>query len=131
MEVAIAIAFLVVFLFGLYMISPLLAPKQMNLMGMHVVITGGSYGIGFAVAREAFSRGAKVSIMARKKLQLQEAVDAINSIDHRFSGQKVRAVAVDVTDAAAVSMAMQEAVEHNGAVDVLVNCAGKLYDYCN
>ncbi|XP_055335232.1 3-ketodihydrosphingosine reductase-like [Paramacrobiotus metropolitanus] len=115
---------IVSFLFLLYMISPLLAPKQMNLRGVHVLITGGSYGIGFSVAKEAFRLGAHVTIVARGAAKLKEAKDQILALEPLMPSQKVAALSLDITDAKNVPLAFSEAVEANGPIDVLINCAG-------
>ena len=78
----------------------------------------------FAVAKEAYQRGARVTIIARKQAQLNEAREAIESLDRRFSSQKVHAISLDITQADQVPAALQEAVQQNGPIDVLINCAG-------
>jgi NAD(P)-dependent dehydrogenase (short-subunit alcohol dehydrogenase family) len=80
------------------------------LEGQHAVVTGGSRGIGSAIARELAERGANVTIMSRS---LPNELDAA-----------VTAIACDVTDAASIRNAFAQAVELNGAINVLVNNAG-------
>ncbi|CAN6246440.1 unnamed protein product [Urochloa humidicola] len=79
----------------------------------HVFITGGSSGIGLAMATAAAREGARVSILARNLARLEEARAAIQ----RDSGRSdVGVHAADVRDASAVARALEEA----GPVDVLV-----------
>jgi 3-dehydrosphinganine reductase len=86
-----------------------------KLAGTHVVITGGSSGIGLATARIAASRGARVSLVARDADRLARAGASIGSV--------VTATA-DVTDADAVRRAFAHLTEAQGPCDVLVTSAG-------
>lgn len=86
---------------------------RIALKDSHVFITGGSSGIGLAMATAAAREGARVSILARNLARLEEARAAIQ----RDSGRDdVGVHAADVRDADAVAHALQEA----GPVDVLV-----------
>ncbi|CAL4884869.1 unnamed protein product [Urochloa decumbens] len=86
---------------------------RVPLKGRHVFITGGSSGIGLAMATAAAREGARVSILARNLARLEEARAAIQ----RDSGRSdVSVHAADVRDADAVARALEEA----GPVDVLV-----------
>jgi len=73
----------------------------------HVVVVGGSSGIGLAVARQALSRGAEVTVMARDANRLQSSIQ--KALESRATG-----IAVDVTDEAAVTaaFAMVPAPQH-------------------
>ncbi len=89
-----------------------------KLANAHVVITGGSSGIGLETARLAVARGARVSLIARDAGRLAAAADQI--------GAAVTAPA-DVTDADALAAALTTATEVNGPCDVLVTSAGSSY----
>ncbi|XVF13938.1 hypothetical protein REPUB_Repub09cG0013000 [Reevesia pubescens] len=78
----------------------------------HVFITGGSSGIGLALARQAASQGAKVSLLARSLNKLEEAKESIRL----YSGVDVSIFSADVRDYDAV----QRAVDDAGPIDVLV-----------
>jgi NAD(P)-dependent dehydrogenase (short-subunit alcohol dehydrogenase family) len=80
------------------------------------LITGSSRGFGWELAKAALDGGDNVVATARRPEQLDELV--------RTYGDRVRAVALDVTDAAAARGAVQTAVEEFGALDVVVNNAG-------
>ncbi|HET9889464.1 MAG TPA: oxidoreductase [Mycobacterium sp.] len=80
------------------------------------LITGSSRGFGRALAKAVLDSGDRVVATARQPAQLQDLV--------RDYGDRVRAVALDVTDAAAARAAVQTAVEEFGALDVVVNNAG-------
>jgi short-subunit dehydrogenase len=83
-----------------------------------VVITGGSEGIGRAVAEHAVARGARVGLVARHRHELDAALEALG-------GERVGAVAVaDVADRRRLEAALAALGEQLGPVDILVNNAG-------
>jgi NAD(P)-dependent dehydrogenase (short-subunit alcohol dehydrogenase family) len=79
-------------------------------------ITGSSRGLGRKVAEAALAAGDLVVATARMPEQLEDLVD-------RY-GDQVRAVQLDVTDAAAAAGAVQTAITAFGRLDVVVNDAG-------
>ncbi|MDQ3946972.1 MAG: SDR family oxidoreductase [Actinomycetota bacterium] len=83
--------------------------------GSLAVVTGGSSGIGRAVAVRLLAAGNRVIITGRRKEALEEAVAALSDA----GGAGAEALAFDVTDEAAVNAALGDL-----AVDVLVNNAG-------
>ncbi|PKU62108.1 3-dehydrosphinganine reductase TSC10A [Dendrobium catenatum] len=87
-------------------------PTRIPIKGRHVFITGGSSGIGFAIARLAAAEGARVSILARNRQRLDEARDSIRLA----TGVEVGVYSVDVRDAEAVARAIEVA----GPIDVLI-----------
>lgn len=87
-------------------------PTKIPIKGRHVFITGGSSGIGLALAKRAASDGARVSILARSQGKLEEAKEAIRL----STGIDVAIFSADVRDFEAV----QRAVDTAGPVDVLV-----------
>jgi NAD(P)-dependent dehydrogenase (short-subunit alcohol dehydrogenase family) len=82
------------------------------------IVTGGSKGIGLAIARAFLDRGMQVAISARKDGELQEAARRLGSAD------RVLAVRADVREAADAQRLVDETVRRFGGVDVLVNNAG-------
>jgi 3-dehydrosphinganine reductase len=84
--------------------------------GRHVIITGGSSGIGLATASLLGREGATVSLMARDPGRLRSAAAAI--------GPQAAIFPVDVTDRAALRQAIDQARERHGPCDILVTCAG-------
>jgi len=106
-------------------------------MKTHVIISGGSKGIGKAVAIEYASLGADVTIIARGKKDLAEAKDEIEK-NRKRPDQKVRTVSLDLTKIkfpTPSSDANDETpLEHDattreilgeqGVCDILINCCG-------
>jgi NAD(P)-dependent dehydrogenase (short-subunit alcohol dehydrogenase family) len=80
------------------------------------LITGSSRGLGRALAEAVLAAGHSLIATARNPKQLSELVD-------RY-GDRVRAVALDVTDERAAALAVASAVDTFGRLDVLVNNAG-------
>ena len=79
-------------------------------------ITGTSKGFGRVWAEAALARGDRVAATARDVKTLQPLVDGY--------GERVAAIALDVTDKAAVGRAVAEAIERFGRIDVAINNAG-------
>ena len=87
-----------------------------NLNGQHALVTGAGQGIGEAIARQLLAQGAKVTVLGRKPESLQKLVDA-----HPDQCQMVLA---DVADEAQIKAAFAQAVQAQGAINILVNNAG-------
>ena len=89
----------------------------------HAIITGGSSGIGLAIAVLLAERGANITLMARRPDLLASARDTVLAA-RRSPEQKILTVPVDVADKAAVDAAFAKAVAENGPCDFLVTSAG-------
>ena len=83
------------------------------------IVTGASSGLGRYFALTLAKAGAKVAVAARRTDRLMELVDEIAS----FDGHALP-VALDVTDPASVSKAVETAETELGRLDILVNTAG-------
>ncbi len=90
-----------------------------NLTGKHVLVTGGSAGIGAALAEGFAKRGATVGICARRTDQLHEVLERC-----RVHAPESRAWSVDLADLDGLESFARRASEELGGVDVLVNNAG-------
>ena len=73
--VTITITLLIIFLGVTLLWKP--SPRLKTLGGKHVLITGGSSGIGLAIAKEALSQGAFVTLIARSSAKLEKAIDKL------------------------------------------------------
>jgi 3-dehydrosphinganine reductase len=95
----------------------------MGAESQHAVITGGSSGIGLAIAQRLVRTGTHVSIIARDPLKLNAAQAQIEQ--HRTtSAQQVLTFTADVSDRAQAESAIQGAIAQLGAPDQLITCAG-------
>jgi 3-dehydrosphinganine reductase len=94
-----------------------------RLADAHVLVTGGSSGIGLATARCALERGARVSIVARDPGRLARALGELE----RDGGDRTRVAAepADVTDPERLDAAFGRLAAQLGPVDVLVTSAGE------
>ena len=83
---------------------------------MHVVVTGASSGIGEAIAREYLNRGAKVTLIARRRDRLDKLAEGNESRAH--------VVQADLGNPEVAFSWLDAAEEAMGPIDVLVNNAG-------
>src|SRR3981189_3933519 len=93
---------------------------QRKLEGKIALITGGSRGIGAAIAKRRASDGANVAITYTKGADAAESV--VKEIER--AGRKAIAIQADAADADAVKAAVEKTVATFGRLDVLVNNAG-------
>ncbi|XP_045617477.1 3-ketodihydrosphingosine reductase [Procambarus clarkii] len=100
--------------------------KKKDLKGKHVLITGGSSGIGLSVAHDVAGRGANVTLIARSVSNLEKARDEVaGTISKVASGGKVQFFSADLSGSPEkVSLAVKSAEASLGPVFMLVNCAG-------
>ncbi len=96
-----------------------MAISDFRMDGRVALVTGGSRGLGFAMARNFAAAGARVALVARRKAELDEAVAAIAK-----EGGVASAHVCDVSKAPEIAHAFAEIVTAHGKVDVLVNNAG-------
>ena len=95
----------------------------MDYQGDRVLITGGSSGIGLALARQLAGRGANVTILARDKDKLQRAATQINQ-ERALGASDCQWLPVDVTESQAVQDALIAWIDQAGPPDYLINSAG-------
>lgn len=91
----------------------------MDLKGKIALVTGSTKGIGRGIADGLAKAGAKVVVVSRNQEQCDQVAQEI-----RNSGGDALAVAVDLTDLAAIEALVEKAVLHYGRIDILVNNAG-------
>jgi NAD(P)-dependent dehydrogenase (short-subunit alcohol dehydrogenase family) len=92
---------------------------DLELKGKTAIVTGGSRGIGKAVARELATEGARVVIASRTRDALEAAARELS----KETGATVLPIPVDTTDDASVKTMVQQARQALGHIDILVNSA--------
>jgi 3-oxoacyl-[acyl-carrier protein] reductase len=92
---------------------------DLDLRGSRVLITGGSRGLGFAIAGALSAEGAAVGLVARETAGLVAAAERLAD-----QGTRVATATADVTDSAALSRAVGQIAESLGGLDHLVANAG-------
>jgi NAD(P)-dependent dehydrogenase (short-subunit alcohol dehydrogenase family) len=91
---------------------------QFGLTGRVALVTGGSKGIGRAVANALAGQGVHLAICARSKPELESAATELRAL-----GVQALAIPTDMTDAEAVQRFVDSAANHFGRIDILVNNA--------
>jgi 3-dehydrosphinganine reductase len=87
------------------------------------LVTGGSSGIGRALALALARAGAHVAIVARREAPLRDTAEALRGAA-RHAAQRFAAIPADVADPAQAAQAVAAAVAALGGLDVVVNNAG-------
>ncbi|HEV2188967.1 MAG TPA: SDR family oxidoreductase [Stellaceae bacterium] len=95
---------------------------DIRLDGKSAIVTGGSKGLGLAIAKEYAASGADVAILARDQASLNDAKVAIQAMGGKG---KVLAISCDVSKAAAIEAACAQCNSEFGKVDIFVNNAGQ------
>lgn len=95
----------------------------MRLKGKTALITGGSQGIGEAIAYRFAAEGAEVGVVASSSRDKAEGICG----KIRQKGGKAHALVADVSKVAAINAMAKEAEKALGHVDILVNSAGVFY----
>jgi len=95
---------------------------DIRLDGKSAIVTGGSKGLGLAIAEEYAASGADVAILARDPGTLAEAKQQIAA---GAPGRKVAAISCDVSKAADIKKAYDQVMSEFGKVDIFVNNAGQ------
>jgi NAD(P)-dependent dehydrogenase (short-subunit alcohol dehydrogenase family) len=94
----------------------------MRLKDQVAIVTGGSQGIGEAVARRYAAEGAKVAIVNRTASKGEAIADSI-----RKSGGAARAFAADLSRVSEIDRVVAEVIKAYGTVDILLNNAGAYF----
>jgi NAD(P)-dependent dehydrogenase (short-subunit alcohol dehydrogenase family) len=96
---------------------------RLSFQRQNVVITGGSRGLGLALAQELVEEGARVVLLARDGQELERARQIL-----RFKRPQAQVIILpcDVTDKDQLTMALAEALAQCGTIDMLINNAGAI-----
>jgi len=92
----------------------------LDLTGRIAIVTGGTRGIGRAIAKALAGEGVRVAITARDEKEIADAVAKLN----QSSGGNVAGYVCDVRDYEQVKSVFARVAQDLGGVDVLVNNAG-------
>lgn len=116
--------------FALFSYMGLLPPRSRRrdsfYAGKHVVITGGSSGIGMELARVLVAAGASVTLVARKEAKLKAAVTELApKVDAQATARRVNSAVADCSNPARVDQMVGEVETMFGPIDILVNAAGQ------
>ena len=93
---------------------------DLGLAGKRAVVTGGSRGIGLAIASALAAEGADIALLARDPARLEAARQRLSD-----SGRRILALSADTTDDTAVRAAIARTADELGGVDILVNSAAE------
>jgi len=93
--------------------------KQYDLTGKVALVTGASYGIGFAIAKGLASAGATIVFNDRREELVEKGIEA-----YKEEGIKAYGYVCDVTDEDAVEELVAKVEKEVGIIDILVNNAG-------
>jgi gluconate 5-dehydrogenase len=96
-----------------------MSEELFSVAGQNVVVTGGSRGIGRAIAEGFAARGANVLICSRTQESVETALKEMSD-----AGLKADGVACDVSDEQQILTTVQTAIGRLGHIDTLVNVAG-------
>jgi len=92
---------------------------RFDLNGQVAIVTGASKGLGWGIAKALAHAGAKVALLARDQVALDQLAAEI-----RAEGGDALPVAMDVTNVAQINAAVDRVVQHYGQLDIMLNNAG-------
>jgi NAD(P)-dependent dehydrogenase (short-subunit alcohol dehydrogenase family) len=95
---------------------------DLQLQGKKAIVTGGSRGMGKAIARQLAREGCDVAIGARTEAPLREAAAEIA----RETGRKIISLVVDTLDAESIQGFVGQAAGDLGGIHILANCAARV-----
>jgi len=97
--------------------------RIMDFTEKNIIISGGSSGIGFALARQLVNKGANLTLLARRKDLLKESVGLLEQ-EKVYPTQRLDYIAADVSDFHQLKQAIEK---YKQSFDILINSAGVAY----
>lgn len=91
--------------------------------GKSVLITGGSSGIGLALAENLVNKDCRVSILSRQKQLLETAADKLQAVSGNYH-KDILTIQADVTRRVELNQVLGDYTHTHGAPDIVINCAG-------
>ncbi len=107
----------------LFNVWTLIKMKSDFFIGKKALITGGSSGIGLAVARELAARGSHVTILSRNTNYLTKAVQEIQS-SAITADQRIEFIVGDITERESLNNVLDQHMNSAGCPDIILNSAG-------
>ena len=95
---------------------------DLQLRGRKAIVTGGSAGMGKAIARQLAREGCDVAIGARTEARLRNAATEIA----QETGRKIVPLVVDTLDGESIKRFVQQSAESLGGIHILANCAARV-----
>ncbi|PJZ25693.1 hypothetical protein CH352_02420 [Leptospira hartskeerlii] len=92
---------------------------------LHIVITGGATGLGYAIAEALAGQGARLTLLSRKAEKLQFAAQELR---RRHPNVDIEVRPLDVSDPIAACKVIDEIARHRGGIDALFNNAGVMLE---
>jgi len=92
----------------------------MNLNGKVAIVTGGTKGIGRAIAESLVREGIDVCVSARKRSEIDQTVGALTGLEKG----RITGIVCDVCDHSQVKALVERTIAEFGGLDILVNNAG-------
>lgn len=99
-------------------------PLSFDLAGKTALVTGGTSGIGLAIAQALLAAGANVVTGSRKSDKVAEAQNLLTAESGGAPADRVLTCQLDVADRSSIDAALAAAVQRFGRVDILINNAG-------
>ncbi|MCW2630787.1 SDR family oxidoreductase [Mycobacterium sp.] len=93
---------------------------DLGLAGSAAVVTGGSKGMGLAIAQTLAAEGARVAVMARRRAPLDDAIESLR----RLGAPDAVGISVDMTDADSIATGFATVAERWGELNSLVHTIG-------
>ncbi|WP_454693473.1 SDR family NAD(P)-dependent oxidoreductase [Achromobacter aegrifaciens] len=94
--------------------------KYADLQGKTAIITGGTRGIGYAIAESLLKEGAKVYVTGRSEAHGQEGLERLRTVSH-----DVNFLQADSTDYESIKGALEQAARPTGGIDLLVSAGAQ------